>query len=365
MNRFILIALFYFPSMAFCAVGPSDSWSTTDAASGLAIGGTVSGGGANRILHEDSSQNLAATAGFTFTSSNYRLGIATGTPTISTGSGLDIEGLNAGIRLGITADQGWGYTEYSNESGVGKFIVGYRDVGETFSVRPGTSLGGSTGWSMNALGTVSLGANPYTVFADLYELNIGTSRNSSSGIVIANANTGTSSDSRVFLSNNVESHGISLVQYGQNYNTAAHSWADQDSGGLVAESLNDSLFLATNGASPIQFITNDSVRVIISSAGHVTAYGTAPTVSSCGTSPSIVGSSISGKVTIGSSASGTCTLTFPTAWVAAPVCTLTNSDADVPVGATTSTTALTITDGAATDFSSDTIMYVCIGQDGT
>ena len=256
---------------------------TSASVSGLSSLGTVSAGAitatsltssdltSGRIAVGGTAGILQTHSGLSLNSSNYRVGIGTGTPTLSValGTGLDIEGANAGIRLGITATEGWGFTEYLDESGVGKFISGYRDLSGTYNVRPGTSLGGSLGWSMNSLGTVSLGANPYSVFADLYELNVGTSRNSSSGIVIANSSSGASADSRIFLSNDAEAHGISLVQYGANYNTGAHSWADQDSGGLVAESQNDSLFLATNGASPIQFITNDVVRMLINAAGDI------------------------------------------------------------------------------------------------
>lgn len=44
---------------------------TPTAGSGLTIGDAVTGGGANRVLYEDGSQNLAASANFTFTSSMF------------------------------------------------------------------------------------------------------------------------------------------------------------------------------------------------------------------------------------------------------------------------------------------------------
>lgn len=43
---------------------------TAQGGSGLTVGGAVSGGGANRILYEDASQNLATTSGFTFSGAN-------------------------------------------------------------------------------------------------------------------------------------------------------------------------------------------------------------------------------------------------------------------------------------------------------
>lgn len=45
----------------------------------LTIGNPVSGGGANRVLYEDASQNLAASDSFTFSNSNLALGVIGGT----------------------------------------------------------------------------------------------------------------------------------------------------------------------------------------------------------------------------------------------------------------------------------------------
>lgn len=109
--------------------------------------------------------------------------------------------------------------------------------------------------------------------------------------------------------------------------------------------------------------TVNTLQVVLSvvKGGHLdTGVQTAPAVTSCGTSPTITGTDTAGKVTIGSSASSTCTLTFEEAYANAPSCVLTNGTVDVPVWATTSTTVLTITDGAG-DFSSDVIMYICVG----
>ena len=98
----------------------------------------------------------------------------------------------------------------------------------------------------------------------------------------------------------------------------------------------------------------------------VNSAGTAPTPSSCGTTPSIVGSDTAGKVTVGSSASAVdgCVLTFATAYANAPVCQVIGDDSAMNLAATTSTTALTITSTAAGDPSGDVWMYLCVGQDG-
>lgn len=116
-------------------------------------------------------------------------------------------------------------------------------------------------------------------------------------------------------------------------------------------------------------MTPSGGRLILASTGaaaasHFEFSGGAPAVSSCGTSPSVVGSDSAGKVTIGTTASDTCTLTFDSPFAAAPACVVIGDDNAINLAATSSTTALVITAPAATDFSSDVIMYICVGQDG-
>jgi hypothetical protein len=86
-----------------------------------------------------------------------------------------------------------------------------------------------------------------------------------------------------------------------------------------------------------------------------------PNLSSCGTSPTIAGNGNAGKVTIGTSASDTCTLTFDVAYTNAPSCVVTGEDTSITLAATTTTSTLVITAPAATDFSSDVINYACFG----
>ncbi len=118
--------------------------------------------------------------------------------------------------------------------------------------------------------------------------------------------------------------------------------------------------ISTSGTRDLDIADN----TFFSSDSVISSSGTAPTPSSCGTSPSVVGSKVSGKITIGTSASDTCTVTFASAWAAAPACFVTGEDSAINLAATTTTTALVITAPGATDFSSDVIMYACIGQDG-
>lgn len=99
--------------------------------------------------------------------------------------------------------------------------------------------------------------------------------------------------------------------------------------------------------------------------GHRITGGTAPTVSSCGTSPSVVGNDNAGKITIGTSigVDTSCTVTFNNAWPNAPACIVNNETSALTaryVDDATSVSAMTI--NVNTAFAdSDVISYQCIG----
>jgi hypothetical protein len=99
-----------------------------------------------------------------------------------------------------------------------------------------------------------------------------------------------------------------------------------------------------------------TVRYTIDSAGHVLYGGTVPTLSSCGTSPSISGNDVEGTVTLGTGLPTGCTITFATAYSAAPRCNVTWRSNLALMQYTTSTTALTLTQ---TGTSSDVVDYFC------
>jgi hypothetical protein len=96
-------------------------------------------------------------------------------------------------------------------------------------------------------------------------------------------------------------------------------------------------------------------------AGHQDVTGTAPTLTSCGTSPSIVGSDIAGQVTMGTGTPTGCTITFASAYTAAPLCNVSWLTNITSMQFTVSTTAITITQTAT---SSNKIVYRCTAQSG-
>jgi len=123
---------------------------------------------------------------------------------------------------------------------------------------------------------------------------------------------------------------------------------DEDLTINLDDTTNEATFSSSTGVVLVNFVS--MAGKFGGTKTQIISIGTAPAVSSCGTTPSISATStdIGGKVTIGSSASSTCTVTFDTAYTNAPSCIVTGDT--IAVFATTSTTVLTITDGAG-DFS--------------
>jgi hypothetical protein len=85
-----------------------------------------------------------------------------------------------------------------------------------------------------------------------------------------------------------------------------------------------------------------------------------PSLTSCGTSPSISGSNQVGQVTMGTGSPTGCTITFGTAnpWSAAPSCTVTWQSNLAAMGYTVTQSTLLVTQTAT---SSNKINYACWG----
>lgn len=116
----------------------------------------------------------------------------------------------------------------------------------------------------------------------------------------------------------------------------------------------------TNRIFAVASSTNAVVFSVDGNA-HVKAGGSAPTLSACGTSPSISGNDTHGTVTVGSVSASGCTITFAVPFTSAPDCTLTNQSMSVTnaMTYTVSTTALTV---SQTGLTSAKLNYMCFGQ---
>lgn len=101
----------------------------------------------------------------------------------------------------------------------------------------------------------------------------------------------------------------------------------------------------------------------IQADGHVISSGTAPTVSTCGTSPTMDPNStdFAGTINTGSASPTACTLTFANAFVNVPVCVVSDDlQTSEPAITTRAKTGFTMTLGAA--LNSGHIFYICVGS---
>lgn len=86
-----------------------------------------------------------------------------------------------------------------------------------------------------------------------------------------------------------------------------------------------------------------------------------PVVSSCGSSPSNVGSDSAGTITVGSGVTTSCTLTFSTPWLATPTCIESDNSTTV-TGDISSVSTTAITFGFSASLGSGQVYYICIGS---
>lgn len=125
-----------------------------------------------------------------------------------------------------------------------------------------------------------------------------------------------------------------------------------------AQTINKAIQLSQDPTGAIGVDTNNGVYF----PGHVNSNGPtpAPTLTSCGSSPTITGTDTAAKVAIGSSAPAIgCVITFSQAWLQAPFCVVQSQNPATSAPAySTSTTAITITNNP--NMASATINYVCM-----
>ncbi len=94
--------------------------------------------------------------------------------------------------------------------------------------------------------------------------------------------------------------------------------------------------------------------------GHLITSGPTPSVSSCGTSPSIQGNDRDFRVYVGSIAATGCTVTFANPYVNAPICVVTPEVGTLTFDPTASSTPTTVVVGGGT-ITSDVFVGHCEG----
>lgn len=87
-----------------------------------------------------------------------------------------------------------------------------------------------------------------------------------------------------------------------------------------------------------------------------------PALTSCGTTPAIVGTDMAGTVTMGTGTPTGCVITFATPYASAPICVVTWIATPLASQSyATSATAITLTQTAT---SSNVAKYICVAQPG-
>lgn len=118
-----------------------------------------------------------------------------------------------------------------------------------------------------------------------------------------------------------------------------------------------------NVTAPVSFsgALTAAGRVLVT--GHMSTKQTgSPSVSSCGTSPSVTGNDHNGTITVGTSATS-CTLTFGRGWANTPQCFANDRTAVLEVRAVPTTTTVVFDTATASNIASDTIDYWCVGRE--
>lgn len=131
--------------------------------------------------------------------------------------------------------------------------------------------------------------------------------------------------------------------------------------GKVAIQLNSGETYPANNAFLIASSTVSATTTLfaVTNTGHLYASSTAPTLSSCGTSPGINGDDHHGFITAGATAGG-CTMTFAKAYPARPMCFVQNETGSITntLSYTVSASAMTVTEAA---LGGDILDYYCEG----
>lgn len=118
--------------------------------------------------------------------------------------------------------------------------------------------------------------------------------------------------------------------------------------------------IGDNGLGPTSLV-NGTNSLLLDTANHLRTTGSVPTLSSCGTSPTISGTDVAGQVTMGTATPTGCTITFATTYTNAPYCTVTWQTNLASMTYTVSASAITLTQ---TGTSSNKVNYNCIAQSG-
>ncbi len=135
------------------------------------------------------------------------------------------------------------------------------------------------------------------------------------------------------------------------YNATSGVWVCSTTGGTGSTAI-------LNGG---QQFTSATATSYIGVGTHIRGNGATPALSSCGTSPMILGSDLAGTIATGTATPTACTLTFAEPFISTPHCVLSWQSVLSQMTYTVTQTAISI---VQTGTNGNLISYVCVAQAG-
>ena len=302
-------------------------------------------------------------------------------PLVVLGSGslgdvlIDAYGIAPNVRFRNAGGSEGSPSTSLNNSSMGQFLAGgWGATTSSQANQAGMSTPTSESWTDSAQAmsvTFQTTANGATISAE--RLRFGTLGNAS--ILGSNSLTTVTDRSLTFGLNN---NRTVTVERRTASDSAGNNLTIQASGATVGATNKDGGSLALSGGistgtgvSKVAFRvpiagstgTSDNVNTatqIQVNNGHLEFLVTQGSVSSCGTSPTLTtGRDGTGKITVGTGATTSCTFTFAKAYTNAPACTVSGTGLAGYYGGTSTTTTFVIT--STVSMASKVLNYHCVG----
>ncbi len=235
-------------------------------------------------------------------------------------------------------------------------------IGNSSMLQLNGAAAANIGLGFNSLSALGTGSNNIQIGA--YNSSGGINGSASSNIMIGNGvqTPSVSGSNQLNIGNAI--YGLNM--YG-NLNTISSAPNANASIGIGTSTAISKFAISLNSNDTLgnAFLVSSSTASAtttlfgITNTGHIFGTSTNPVLSSCGTSPTIVGSDSHGTITVGSVSATGCTMTFSTPYATAPSCVISNRSMSVvnALTYTVTTSALTLTQ---TGLTGDLIDYICM-----
>lgn len=318
----------------------------TDASNNLVSSGGSCGGGSTTLISSGvafgSPTNTVTqdTNTFVWDNTNKRLGIGTATPN-------NILDVNAGTSVGIQINQ-----SAANYAIRMKNTVAGGDTWDVYSYSNGGLL------FNDSLGTVFSIANDGTL--GVHGNGISLPSGSFFYASINNSALGYSNGNNYFGGPTIFRSAAAGSATAQVDGATGNIYTLGTLGiGLVSPTSSFQDVAATANSYEALFSTSTAnFHVAISTNGHIVTNSPKPSVSTCGTSPSVVGDDNQGTITVGGGVVTACTLTFASTWGITPVCIISDNSTAI-TGDISSLSATAMTTSFSASLGGGLVYYHC------